>query len=94
VLPSDREHNSGMKRCLWRFNDLLEEKDHTAEEHATGLEDDECYCTRSNKKDTLPPHTLRRQSNCSSSLVTLAARYQCQPALSLISPKPVMIRKR
>jgi hypothetical protein len=48
-LPRNRKHNPGMKRCLWRFNDLLEEKDHTAKEHATGLEDDECYYTRSNK---------------------------------------------
>lgn len=93
MLPRNREHNSGMKRCLWRFNDLLEEKDHTAKEHAMGPEDDECYYTRSNK--ILYHHTrCIVNPNCLSSLVTLAARYQCQPALSLISPKPVMVRKR
>jgi hypothetical protein len=38
-----------MKGCFWRFNDLLGEKDHTAKEHVTGLEDDQCYYTKSNK---------------------------------------------
>ena len=38
-LQRNREHDSGMKRCFWRSNDLLEEKeDHTAEEHVKGLE--------------------------------------------------------
>jgi hypothetical protein len=55
-LQRNKEHESGMKGCLWRFNDLLEEKDHTAKEYATGLEDDGCYCTSSNK--IIPPHTL------------------------------------
>lgn len=48
-LQRNKEHESGMKGCLWRFNDLLEEKDHTAKEYATGLEDDGCYYTNSNK---------------------------------------------
>jgi hypothetical protein len=47
-LQRNRAHASGMKGCLWRFNDLLEAKHRTAKEHATGLEDDQCYYTKSN----------------------------------------------
>jgi hypothetical protein len=47
-LQRNRAHGSGMKGCLWRFNDLLEAKHRTAKEHATGLEDDQCYYTKSN----------------------------------------------
>jgi hypothetical protein len=58
-LQRNKEHDSGMRGCLWRFNDLLEEKYHTAKEHATGLEDDGCYYTNSNKILYHHTHTAR-----------------------------------
>lgn len=48
-LQGVTEHDHGMKRCLRRFSDLLEEKDGAAKEHVPGLEDDKCYYTKSNK---------------------------------------------
>lgn len=43
------EHDHGMKRCLRRFSDLLEEKDRAAKEHVPGLGNDEPSYTKSNK---------------------------------------------
>lgn len=78
-----------MKRCFWRFNDLLEEKVHTAKAHATGLEDDECYYTKVNKIPYYSPHAVLSDDQLN--LMTLAKRCQRQPALSLISPKSVIV---
>jgi hypothetical protein len=82
-LQRNKEHDSGMRGCLRRFDDLLEEKDHTAKEHATGLEDDGCYYTNSNK--ILYHHTHAALLTSGLVLVTLTVRCRRQPALSFIS---------
>lgn len=59
----NREHDSGMERCFWRSNDLLEEEDHTAKAHAAGFEDDECYYTKANKIPYHPNTPSMRVTN-------------------------------
>lgn len=57
-LQGITKHDHGMKRCLRRFSDLLEEKDGAAKEHVLRLGDDKCCYTKSNKM-IIPSRTVQ-----------------------------------